>query len=119
MTDFPGCISVDIVGNKQLTKQILMENKIPVPEGDTAYSAEIAVQIAKEIGYPVVVKPMDSNQGKGVSLNLQNEQEVEAAFNEARRYARVVVVEKYIKGTDYRVLVVGDKVSAVSERRPP
>lgn len=46
MTDFPGCISVDIVGNKQLTKQILMENKIPVPEGDTAYSAEIAVQIA-------------------------------------------------------------------------
>lgn len=119
MTDLPGCISVDIVGNKQLTKQILRDNKIPVPEGDTAYSVEIAVQIAKEIGYPVVLKPMDSNQGKGVSLNVKNEQEVEAAFNEAKKHSRVVLVEKYIKGTDYRVLVVGDKVSAVSERRPP
>jgi len=60
-----------------------------------------------------------SNQGKGVTLNIKDEQEMEIAYNEARKYSRVVLVEKYVKGKDYRVLVVGDRVAAVAERRPP
>lgn len=119
LTDSPSCISVDIVGNKQLTKQIMMENMIPVPPGDTAYSVEGAVQIAREIGFPVVIKPLNSNQGKGVTLNVKNEQEVRSAYDEARKHTRVVLVERYITGKDYRVLVIGNKVSAVSERKPP
>lgn len=119
MTDLPSCINVDIAGNKQLTKRLLTESKIPVPDGDTAYSFEGALQIAREIGFPVVIKPVDSNQGKGVTLNVKNEQEIEAAYNEARKYSRVVIVEKYVKGKDYRVLVIGNRVAAVSERRPP
>lgn len=119
LTDSPSCISADIAGNKEMTKQILRDNKIPVPDGDVAYSAESAVQIAREIGYPVVVKPLNSNQGKGVTLNVKNEEEVRSAFSEAIKYTKIVLVEKYVKGKDYRVLVIGDKVSAVAERRPP
>lgn len=119
LTDFPSCINVDMAGNKQLAKRLLAENKIPVPDGDTAYSFEGALQIAREIGFPVVIKPVDSNQGKGVTLNIKDEQEMEIAYNEARKYSRVVLVEKYVKGKDYRVLVVGDRVAAVAERRPP
>jgi len=79
------------------------------PDGDTAYSFEGALQIAREIGFPVVIKPVDSNQGKGVTLNIKDEQEMEIAYNEARKYSRVVLVEKYVKGKDYRVwwLVTG------------
>lgn len=119
LTDTPSCISVDIAGNKHLTKQILTDNDIPVPYGDIAYTEESAVRLARSIGYPVVIKPYDGNQGKGVTLNISNEAQVRLAYNEAIKFSRGVIVEKFIKGRDYRVLVVGDKVSAVSERRPP
>ncbi|HOM01278.1 MAG TPA: cyanophycin synthetase [Acetivibrio sp.] len=119
LTDFPSCVSVDMAGNKQLTKRLLTESKIPVPDGDTAYSFEGALQIAQEIGFPVVIKPLDSNQGKGVTLNVKNEREMEIAYNEAKKYSRVILVERYVKGKDYRVLVIGNRVAAVSERRPP
>ncbi|HHW49129.1 MAG TPA: cyanophycin synthetase [Clostridiaceae bacterium] len=119
LTDAARCISVDIAGNKQLTKQILMDNDIPVPYGDIAYTEQSAIALAEYIGYPVVVKPYDGNQGKGVALNLSTREQVREAFTEAIKFSKAVIVEKYIKGRDYRVLVVGDKVSAVSERRPP
>lgn len=119
LTDAPSCISVDIAGNKHLTKQILSDYGIPVPYGQVAYSEDAAIRIAKEIGYPVVIKPCDVNQGKGVTLNIFNEEQVRFAYKEAIKYCRAVIVEKYVEGTDYRVLVVGNKISAVSERKPP
>lgn len=119
LTDKPSCINVDIAGNKHTTKAILSENKIPVPEGGIAYTAHSAAGLAEEIGYPVVVKPLDGNQGKGVILNITSRGQVVSACEEAFRHSRAVVVEKYIPGKDYRVLVIGNKVSAVSERNPP
>jgi cyanophycin synthetase len=119
LSDGPSCISVDIAGNKHLTKQILENNGISVPRGELAYSEEEAVEIAKIIGYPVVVKPCDVNQGKGVSLNIFNELQVRHAYKTALKFSRLIVIEKQIEGIDYRVLVVGDKVSAVAERKPP
>jgi cyanophycin synthetase len=119
LTDSPSCISVDMAGNKHLTKQILSNHDIPVPYGQVVYCEDVAVKIAKEIGFPVVIKPCDVNQGKGVTLNISNESQVRFAYKEANKYCRAVIVEKYIEGTDYRVLVVGDKVSAVAERKPP
>jgi len=119
LTDKPSCISVDIASNKYLTKRILSDNDIPVPYGDIAYTRESAVTIAREVGYPVVIKPYDGNQGKGVALDLNSEEQVKSAYDEAVKLSKAVVVEKFIKGRDYRVLVVGDKVSAVSERKPP
>lgn len=112
-------IAVDLARNKQLTKQRLRENNIPVPAGGVAYNEDGALVIAEQIGYPVVVKPYDSNQGKGVTANVYNEILLIKAFQLARDYSDGVMVEKYIRGRDYRVLVVGDKVSAVAERRPP
>jgi cyanophycin synthetase len=119
LTDATSCISVDIVGNKHLTKQILSDNGIPVPPGDIAYTEESAVNIGKEIGYPLVVKPYNRNQGKGVTLNIINEEQLKIAYREALKFSSAVIIEKFIKGKDYRVLVVGNKISAVSERRPP
>ncbi|NLY43057.1 MAG: cyanophycin synthetase [Clostridiaceae bacterium] len=116
ITDSTSCIAVDIACNKFLTKQILRDQDIPVPFGDIAYTEESAVELARYIGYPVVVKPYDGNQGKGVSLNLCNEQQVREAFRTAISYSSAVLVEQLIQGKDYRVLVVGDKVSAVAER---
>ncbi len=119
LTDNPSCISIDIVGNKFLTKEILYNNKIPVPCGDIAYTVDSAVKISREIGYPVVIKPYDGNQGKGVILNIRSDDEARDAFAESMKYSKAVLVEKFIEGKDYRVLIVGGKVSAVSERKPP
>jgi len=119
MTDGISCISADIASNKHVTKQILSDNGIPVPFGQLAYDMESAISAANEIGYPVVVKPYDGNQGKGVTLDIGSENELKQAYQEAVRYSDIVIVEKYIKGKDYRILVVGDKVCAVAERRPP
>jgi len=119
LPDSTSCIAVDIAGNKHLTKQLLSDNNIPVPYGEIAFSEEAAVELAKEIGYPVVIKPLDGNQGKGVTLNITDDMQVRIAYNEAIKHSKAVIVESYIKGKDYRILVIGGKVSAVSERKPP
>lgn len=112
------CIAVDIASDKILTKQILKEHGLPIPEGDVAYNEDEAIAIAEEIGYPVAVKPYNGNQGKGVYLNITNKEEVSIAYRNAKNYSDLVIVEKNIKGRHYRVLVVGEKVVAVSERIP-
>lgn len=112
------CIAVDIACDKSTTKQILHEMDIPIPIGEVCTTCNDAVLIAEEIGYPVVVKPENGNQGKGVSIGLNNENEVAFAFNIAKKISDYVMVEKYIPGNDYRVLVVGDKVAAVAQRVP-
>ncbi|MFZ5967061.1 MAG: cyanophycin synthetase [Bacillota bacterium] len=119
LTDSTSCISVDIACNKQLTKEILEENNIPVPFGDIAYTVEDAMAIAQDIGFPVVLKPLNGNQGKGVVINLCCEDDIKEAFKIPLAYGSAVLVEKFISGRDYRVLVIGDKVAAVSERIPP
>lgn len=119
MTDRCGCVAVDIAGNKHLTKQILSEAGIPVPRGDIAYTLRSAAVAAASIGWPVVVKPFDANQGKGVFTNITNMKELEDAFDTATRYSHAVLVERHIPGKDHRLLVVGGKMAAAAERRAP
>lgn len=119
ITDKVSCISVDTAANKELTKRLLQRMGIPVPDGDIVYTENAAAVAAERLGYPVVVKPYNGNQGKGVSGELTDETMVRKAFEEAAKYSNAVVVEKYAKGKDFRVLVVGDKVAAVAERRQP
>ena len=118
ITDMTSCIAVDIACDKSATKEILMEAGIPVPEGYVCSSAQEAILLAEKIGYPVVIKPERGNQGRGVSLNLQTPDEVLEAYEIAAKIDENVIVERYIKGRDYRVLVVGDKVVAVAQRIP-
>ena len=117
ITDTVSCINVDIASNKYLTKQILKEHDIPITDGDIAHNEDYAVKIFNRMGGPVAVKPYDGNQGKGVVLNINDEKQLRSAFKIALEYSKGVLVERYILGKDYRVLVVGDKVSAVAERR--
>ncbi len=118
LTDATPCICADISTNKQLTKSILSEHQIPVPYGKVVYSELSAVIAARQIGTPVVIKPFDGNQGKGVFLNLTKEADIRRAYQEASRYSSGIIVEKFITGRDYRVLVVGGQVRAVAERLP-
>jgi cyanophycin synthetase len=119
LSDSCSCIAVDMAGNKHLTKQKLSEAGIPVPQGDVAYTYRSAAAIAAAIGWPVAVKPFDANQGKGVSTNITSFAELESAFEAAARYSHAVIVERHIEGKDYRLLVVGGKMVAAAERRPP
>ncbi|QSZ27356.1 cyanophycin synthetase [Aceticella autotrophica] len=112
------CIAVDIACDKLLTKQILKEYGFAVPEGSIAYNEDDAISIAEEIGYPVAIKPYNGNQGRGVFLNLTNKENVLVAYRNAKNISDLVIVEKYIKGRNYRVLVVGDRVVAAAERIP-
>lgn len=116
LTENATCIAVDTACNKSLTKHILHEYGIPVPEGKMVNSEQEAVEYCNEIGYPVVVKPNFGSKGRGVSINLRTPEEVIEAYRIAREFEETVLVEKYIKGNYYRILVVGDKVPAVSQR---
>ncbi|HEX8609910.1 MAG TPA: cyanophycin synthetase [Telluria sp.] len=112
-------IAVDIASDKQLTKTLLEQAGLPVPEGDIVRTVEDAVRLARRIPGPVTVKPLDANQGKGVTTRCSTDDEVRTAFAHAREHARTVIVERFLKGRDYRVLVTGNKVAAASWRRPP
>lgn len=111
-------IAVDIACDKALTKTLLDEVSIPVPKGQVCFTVQEAFFTAEEIGYPVVVKPNFGNQGKHVSVNITNPAELETAFVNASNLGQEVLIEKYITGKDYRVLLVNGKVAAVAERTP-
>jgi len=113
-------IAVDIASNKELTNRLLQEVGIPVPRSMTVRTADDAVAAARRIGFPVVVKPLDGNHGRGVCLDLKDENEVRQMFPVAYRESRAgaVVVESYITGRDYRILVINNQVVAVAERVP-
>jgi cyanophycin synthetase len=111
-------IAVEIAGDKELTKTILEQADVPVPRGRIVETAEEAVSAMLDLGGPVVVKPMDGHQGKGVSLNLTTAAEVSEAFQIAQAHSHDVLVEEQLTGRDYRVLVVNGKMVAASERLP-
>jgi cyanophycin synthetase len=114
-------IAVEIASDKRLTNQILLDLGLPVPRQHRVRSVEGAVEAAAELGCPgtpVVVKPLDGNHGRGVSINLRTEEQVRAAFDEAYESSSVVIVETFQPGEDYRILVVQGKVVAVSQRVP-
>ncbi|HEV2883042.1 MAG TPA: cyanophycin synthetase [Pyrinomonadaceae bacterium] len=118
MTSETGGIAVEIAGDKELTKSILEQADIPVPRGLVVETPEEAAAALHELSAPIVVKPLDGHQGNGVSLNLSTESEVMEAFRIAQVFGREVLVEEMYAGRDYRVLVVGGKLVAASERIP-
>ena len=115
-----GAIAQEIAQDKELTRSLLRAVGVPVPEGETVHDADHAWEVAQEIGLPVVVKPQDGNQGRGVSTNLGTEAEVRASFESAHEESKSgqVIVETFAPGGDYRVLVIGDRVVAAARREP-
>jgi cyanophycin synthetase len=119
ITGATNSIAVGIASDKQLTKALLEQAGVPVPAGSTVRSLEEAQRVARRLGGLVTVKPLDANQGKGVTTKCGTPEEVARAFEHAREYGRRVIVEEFLAGRDYRVLVTGTKVAAASWRRPP
>ncbi|GAA4340917.1 cyanophycin synthetase [Pigmentiphaga soli] len=117
-TDMSGAIAESIAQDKELTKSLLHAAGVPVPFGRPVDDAEDAWRAMQEIGAPVVVKPRDGNQGKGVAVNITTREQLLAAYDVAARYGPVLV-ERYIPGHDFRLLVVGDALVAAARRDPP
>lgn len=117
-TDRTSAIAESIAQDKELTRKLLRAAGVPTPHGRPAVDAEDAWAAAQEIGLPVVVKPQDGNQGRGVATNLTSRAQVLAAYEAARKESEDVVVEKHAYGHDYRLLVVGEKLVAASRREP-
>lgn len=113
-------IAVEISCDKEDTHNLLNDLGLPVPQQIMIYGERQAVRAAEKIGYPVVVKPLNANHGRGVSINLQTEEQVRTAFTEALQYGtgKAVLVESYLTGFDHRMLVVNDELVAVAKRVP-
>ncbi|MBM4368220.1 MAG: cyanophycin synthetase, partial [Deltaproteobacteria bacterium] len=111
-------IAVDIAGDKELTNKILGDLGLPVPKQQDVYEAEEAVEAAHDLGYPVVVKPLDANHGRGVSIGLTTPEQVRVAYAAAAEHSSTVLVETLIQGLDHRMLVVNGELVAVAKRVP-
>ncbi|UUZ67266.1 cyanophycin synthetase [Polaromonas sp. P2-4] len=113
-TDLTSAIAEGIAHDKDLTKSLLATCGVPVPEGQVVANAQEAWEAAQDIGLPVVVKPSDGNHGRGVSLDLNTQEEVEAAFRVAEPHGSDVMVERFVRGHEHRLLVVGGRVVAAA-----
>lgn len=111
-------IAVDVAGDKDETKQLLSQAGIPVAKGDFCNSTEGMLGIINKIGFPIVIKPLRGNHGRAVTINIVNNEDAEVAFLSARQHSSYVIVEKYIQGNDYRVLVIEGKFVAAALRTP-
>ncbi len=111
-------IAVELASDKEETNGILRDLGLPVPRQELVRNREDAVRAAERIGYPVVLKPLAGNHGRGVAINLRNADEVKAGFDKAREHGSTIVVESYIEGFDHRLLVVNGKLVAAAKRVP-
>src|SRR6185503_64363 len=111
-------IAVEIASDKEETNRILGDLGLPVPHQRVVYNEEEAAKEAVKLGFPVVVKPYNGNHGRGVSLDLRDPAHVREAFHKAKEHSRAVVIESFITGRDFRMLVVNGRLIAVAERVP-
>jgi cyanophycin synthetase len=119
MTDKTGILGVELACDKEATKRILAAAGVPVPRGTVInFLDDLEEAIEYVGGYPIVIKPLDGNHGRGITIDIRNWEEAEAAYEAARQVSRSIIVERYYVGRDHRVLVVDGKVVAVAERVP-
>ncbi|SDG77742.1 cyanophycin synthetase [Flavobacterium omnivorum] len=111
-------IAVDIACNKEQTKKMLDMASIPVANGSICADQEGLAETIKKIGYPIVLKPLDGNHGKGASINVTNWEDAVSGLSFAQAYGKRVIVEKFITGFDFRILVIDNKLVAAAKRVP-
>src|SRR5690606_40675870 len=111
-------IAVDLAGNKHATKALLGDMGVPVPKGYRIRDVEELESTLERVGYPVVIKPLDGNHGKGATVGIDDLENALTAFAKAQEYSRWVIVEKMLVGSDFRALVVNNRLIAVAERIP-
>jgi cyanophycin synthetase len=111
-------IAVDIACNKEQTKKMLDAASIPVASGGICVDEEDLEAVVKKIGYPIVLKPLDGNHGKGASINVKTWEDAVEGLAYAKKYSHRVIVEKFITGYDFRVLIIDNKLVAAAKREP-
>ncbi len=121
LSDYSGILGVELACDKEGTKTILKDAGIPVPQGTTIQFFEDLEKAIEDVGgFPIVIKPLDGNHGRGITIDINSWQDAEEAYDLASKESktRSVIVERYYKGSDHRVLVINGKLVAVSERIP-
>ncbi len=111
-------IAVDIACDKEETKNILEAAEIPVPKGMVIRTEAGLEDAVKKYGYPLVIKPIDGNHGKGNTTNITNWEQAVKALENAKQYGRSVIVERFITGFDFRILVINYKFICAALRTP-
>ncbi len=111
-------IAVDIAANKHATKTLLGDMGVPVPKGYRIREEEELEGVIGRIGYPIVIKPLNGNHGKGATVGIMSLEDARVAFGRAKEYSRYIIVEKQLIGADFRALVVNNRLIAVAERVP-
>jgi cyanophycin synthetase len=119
LSNYSGILGVELACDKEGTKQILRDAGVPVPRGTVIqYLDELETAIKDVGGFPIVIKPLDGNHGRGITIDINSWEEAEKAYDVARDISRAVIIERYYQGRDHRILVVNGKVVAVAERVP-
>ena len=118
MTDKTSSIAVDLASNKDETKKMLTEAAIPVANGMCISEISEIETVISRVGFPLVFKPLDGNHGKGASINVKTKEEALVAFEHAKKYSRKIIVEKFISGFDFRILVINHRFIAAALREP-
>ena len=111
-------IAVDMACNKELTKKMLDMASIPVASGSICVDEDDLAKTIEKIGYPIVLKPLDGNHGKGASINVTNWEDAVSGLAFAKNYSHRIIVEKFITGFDFRILVIDNKLVAAAKRVP-
>ncbi len=120
-TDLTGILGLELACDKEGTKTLLREAGVPVPQGTVIHYLDELERAIEEVGgYPIVLKPLDGNHGRGITINIDSYPQAEAAYDLAssESKSRSVIVERFYRGRDFRVLVVQGRVVAVAERVP-
>ncbi|WP_354579226.1 cyanophycin synthetase [Hymenobacter sp. UYP22] len=117
-TSYTSHAGVEVAGNKNRTKAMLKDAGVPVPYGTTVYSEDGLRDAVEELGFPIVTKPLDGNHGKGATIRIMNWDDAVEGLKAAQKYSRAVIVEQFIEGDDYRMLVVNGKLIAAAKRTP-
>lgn len=118
VTSQTSSIAVEIACDKEDTKNLLEASNIPVPRGRIVYDEEDLDRALDSIGYPVVIKPISGNHGRGATINVRNREDAVEALAVAKRVSRAVIVEKFITGLDHRVLIINYRFVAAAKRTP-
>lgn len=111
-------IAVEIACDKEETKRMLENSSVPVASGSICVDEEDLINTIDKIGFPIVIKPLDGNHGKGASINVTTLEAAKEGLTHAQKYSRRVIVEKFISGFDFRVLVINHKMVAAAQRIP-
>lgn len=118
VTSQTSSIGVDLACDKEETKFLLEQAEVPTPKGDIVRTERGLQDTIKWIGYPIVIKPIDGNHGRGITTNINNWEDAVKAFEAAKEISRSVIVERFVTGEDYRLLVIDYKLVAAAKRTP-